>query len=395
MNEPDDPATLAADLRRRIAATGPISIAAFMADALYHPQFGYYTGSDPIGAAGDFITAPEISQMFGELLGLWCAETWMRLGRPDPVALIELGPGHGTLMQDALRAVTISCPTFAAAARVHLVETSPRLRQRQQALLGKQDPPPTWHDRLDTVPALPSLVIANEVFDALPIRQFQRTEAGWCERLVDVDPNDPSPSFRFGLGRPSGAAEALLPDAVRRAPLGSVVEICPAALALTETLASLLADAGGAALFIDYGYVGPRTGETLQGVRRHRPESVLAAPGRTDLTAHVDFAALADTAVQAGTVVFGPIAQGTFLRRLGIETRATLLARQATPLQKTELDSALTRLIAPDQMGTLFKAMCLTGPTFPGPPAGFEAPEQWGRDDDVGDAPEIPDGGQS
>lgn len=379
-------ADLGARLRRRIAATGPISIADFMAEALYHPTFGVYAAGDPIGASGDFITAPEISQMFGELLGLWCADTWLQMGRPDPVALVELGPGHGTLMHDALRAIERAVPAFAQAATVHLVEISPSLRARQQALLGGRVPPPHWHDDLATVPALPALVIANEVFDALPVRQYQRSAAGWCERLVYLDPEadpgavDGGSGLRFGLGAPlpAEAARALLPASLLDAPVGSVIERSPAALGLARALAERLVASGGAALIVDYGYLGPSTGETLQAVRAHRPVPMLAAPGRADLTAHVDFTAVTEAARGAGAAVFGPLGQGPFLTRLGIDARTAALARTADERQRAALEAGRKRLIETDQMGTLFKVLCVCGRGAPVVPAGFDPSERLG-----------------
>ncbi|HYD30680.1 MAG TPA: class I SAM-dependent methyltransferase [Azospirillaceae bacterium] len=359
-------------LRRRIAVEGPMTVAAFMAEALGHPRLGYYMTRDPFGTAGDFTTAPEISQMFGELIGLWCAHVWSRMGAPRRVVLVELGPGRGTLMQDALRAAAL-VPAFREAIEPHLVETSPMLRQRQQATLaalpfaGKG---PTWHDHLATVPEGPTLAIANEFFDALPIRQFVRTPEGWAERLVDANPD--GAGLRFVLDRRSlgGAAEAMLPESVRAAPEGSVAEICPAGEVIAAELADRLVRHDGAALLIDYGHARSAAGETLQAVRRHTFAPVLEKPGEADLTAHVDFEVLARAARQTGARVHGPITQGAFLANLGIRERAAILRRAASVAQAADIDAALRRLIEPEEMGTLFKVMALTDPRQE-PPVGF------------------------
>lgn len=371
--------SLAHHLARRILLDGPLSVAAFMAEALGHPRFGYYMRQDPFGVSGDFTTAPEISQMFGELVGLWCIDTWARLGGPAPFHLVELGPGRGTLMQDALRAASV-VPAFRTAAQVHLVETSPTLRARQRQTLG--DLPVTWHDRLEDVPEGPTLIVANEFFDALPIRQIQKTSHGWFERLVDIDPaaqnTDDPPRFRFVLEAFGSSGARLIPASLRDAPEGSVVEVSPASQAVARLIGERLAAHPGAALVIDYGYAhGPAVGDTLQALRKHAYAPVLESPGEADLTAHVDFAAIAAAAreggSQGGADSFGPVDQGEWLVRLGIQPRAAGLKRNATPKQAADIDSALNRLIANDQMGTLFKALALASPGL-GTPAGFEVP---------------------
>jgi NADH dehydrogenase [ubiquinone] 1 alpha subcomplex assembly factor 7 len=353
-------------LAARIRATGPITLADWMAEALTHPALGYYRRGDPLGAAGDFITAPEISQMFGELIGLWLVAAWERLGRPDPVALAELGPGRGSLMADALRAARVR-PEFGAAVRLHLVESSPGLRGRQAAALASARP--EWHDGFETVPEAPLLLIANEFFDALPIRQFQRAEAGWCERMVALD--DSGDRFRWVLAPPSAAAEALLAPEHLQAAVGTVAEISPAAQGLAAAIGARLAAAPGAALIVDYGHDRSAPGDTLQAVHRHAPADPLEDPGEADLTAHVDFAALARAARTAGAEAHGPVAQGAFLRTLGIELRAERLLARATPEQAHAIRSGLSRLIDAAEMGRLFRVLALTSPGF-GPPAGFE-----------------------
>ncbi|MDP6788057.1 MAG: SAM-dependent methyltransferase [Rhodospirillales bacterium] len=358
---------LADQLRRTIAHHGPITVAAYMETVLAHPRHGVYASRDPFGAEGDFITAPEISQMFGELIGLWCAVVWRAMGGPDPVALVELGPGRGTLIADALRAARGQAP-FLGAARLHLVETSRRLRDRQREALAATDlaHPPAWHDTLDDVPDDAMLVVANEFFDALPVRQFQQTPQGWRERLIDIDPDG---GFGFTLA-PSAAAQALVPASLGSSPPGSVFEVSPSAIAIAHALGRRLARRGGAALIIDYGHTDSAAGDTLQAVRRHRFHDALDAPGTADVTAHVDFAALGRAAGEGGAAVHGPVPQGVFLESLGIGARATALRAGATPEQAREVAAARRRLVDPAEMGTLFKVMAVTAPAAP-PPPGF------------------------
>lgn len=354
-------------LRRRIAQAGPISIADFMAEALGHPDHGYYMTRDPLGAAGDFVTAPEVSQMFGELIGLWCAELWHGAGAPRPVRLVELGPGRGSLMADALRAARMM-PGFADALSVHLVETSPILEAMQRHTLAGHAA--QWHRSLDAVPDGPLLLIANEFFDALPVRQFQFTPDGWRERMVGLA--EDGESFRIGLAPDGTAAEALIPEGIRAAARpGDVAEVCPAGISMMDALARRIASQGGGALIVDYGHAASAVGETLQAVRRHARHDPLEAPGEADLTAHVDFAALARAAREAGAAAHGPVPQGLFLSRLGIAERAARLARDATTLQAHDIEAAQRRLIAAEEMGTLFKALAVVPQDAPAPP-GFE-----------------------
>jgi len=360
-------------LAARIAANGPFSVAEFMAEALGHRQFGYYRRGDPLGAAGDFTTAPEISQMFGELVGLWCVNCWLALGRPTPFVLAELGPGRGTLMADALRALD-TVAACRAAARIHLVETSPALRVRQRAALP--DVEVCWHDRIDDLPMLPTIWIANEFFDALPIEQFVCQPGGWRRRLVDLarDGTDEAPRFIFSHAAEPCAATDLPAAARAPAPPGAVAESSPSGRQIAAEIARRIRSFTGAALIVDYGYAGPAIGDTLQAVRAHQYAPVLDAPGMADLTAHVDFAALAEAAGGLGAACWGPITQGEFLRRLGIEVRAQKLAATATPAQRADIDAASQRLIGDAQMGTLFKVMALAPRAAP-PPAGFLAHE--------------------
>jgi len=349
-------------IAQRIAEKGPLSVADYMANALTDPEHGYYMGRDPLGVAGDFITAPEISQMFGELIGLWCAEAWQRLGAPAPVALVELGPGRGTLMADALRAAR-QVPAFARAVRVHLVEASPTLRARQAETL--QNAEPTWHETLVDVPELPLLLIANEFFDALPVRQVVKQADGWGERLVGLDAQGAALAFTASPADP--ALDSLVPEALRAAPPGSLFEVSPAGQEAAREIGRRLQAQGGAALIIDYGHQESALGETLQAVRQHAPHDVLGDPGTADLTCHVDFAAMARAAREAGAAAHGPVTQGAFLERLGIAARAAHLMEKATPSQREDIRSARLRLTAPDRMGELFKVLALT-------PEGFEPP---------------------
>ncbi|MBI3706803.1 MAG: SAM-dependent methyltransferase [Proteobacteria bacterium] len=351
-------------LTAAIARDGPLPVDRYMALCLDHPEHGYYRRGDPLGARGDFITAPEISQIFGELIGLWAAEIWAGMGRPRPVHLVELGPGHGTLMADTLRAVEQAAPDFRAALRLHLVEISRKLRARQHHNLARARP--VWHETFASVPDGPAIVLANEFFDALPIRQFQRDGSGWRERLIDVDADG---RFRSVLGR--AVADPPLAPAQRAAPVGAIVEICPDGIALARTLGARVATQGGAALIVDYGPPLSGWGDTLQAVRRHARADPLAAPGLTDLTAHVDFTRLAAAARDSAAVAYGPVPQGTFLHRLGIAARAAILLRSATARQARDIAAGVTRLIAPTEMGTLFKALAIAGSRQPTPP-GFD-----------------------
>ncbi|MSO93130.1 MAG: class I SAM-dependent methyltransferase [Rhodospirillales bacterium] len=361
---PSSPAFLARHLRQRIQREGPLTVAAFMEDAAGHPRFGYYATRDPLGAGGDFTTAPEISQMFGELIGLWCAVVWDAIGKPDPVQWVELGPGRGTLMADALRA-TAKVPGFIDAVRLHMIERSPVLRARQKETLARAGRDAQWHDDVSDVPAGPAIVVANEFFDALPIRQFERTQAGWCERLVDVAEasEQEEHAFRFVLSPPPEKLHPI-PERLRDAPAGAVVEVCPQALRILHTIATRLAGEGGAAVIVDYGHPESAIGDTLQAVKGHAFADVLASPGELDLTAHVDFGALRDVAAGAGARAHGPVSQGAFLEWLGISARTETLLARASPSQARGIRSAKARLVEPDGMGALFKVFGVSGPAL-------------------------------
>jgi NADH dehydrogenase [ubiquinone] 1 alpha subcomplex assembly factor 7 len=358
---------LEAELRAIIAASGPIPISRYMALCLAHPEHGYYMNRDPLGRAGDFITAPEISQMFGELIGLWAAAVWQQMGSPRTIRLIELGPGRGTMMADALRAAR-ALPAFQSALQVHLVETSPQLVRRQRATLGELDVPIHWHQNLAEVAEGVAIILANEFFDALPVHQAVKGVGGWHERLVGLDDGG---RLAFAVApTPSPPIAARMPRRLdAEATPGAIFEWrCADGM---HALAARVANEG-AALIIDYGQAESALGDTLQAVRGHRYAEVLAAPGEADLTAHVDFTALRAAAEHAGARVHGPVGQGVLLRRLGIETRAARL-KAAAPTKAAAIDAALARLTAPGPtgMGTLFKALALSAPQL-GPLPGFD-----------------------
>jgi NADH dehydrogenase [ubiquinone] 1 alpha subcomplex assembly factor 7 len=355
---------LATRLQRHIRAHGPLTIAAFMAMALHDPRDGYYARRQPLGASGDFITAPEISQIFGELIGLWCADLWQRMGRPDPVIFAELGPGRGVLTEDFLRAVS-GVPGFLQAIRLHLVEASPLLRAEQQRRLAAADP--VWLADADALPDGPLLLVANEFLDALPIRQLVRGDTHWAERLVALDG---AGRLCFAEGPETPVLTLLVPLERRDAPPGTIVELCSAAATLAASLAERLSRQSGAALFIDYGYSQDSSGSTLAAIGGHRATEILDAPGTADLSAHADFAAVAAAVRAGGAMVYGPVPQGDFLCALGAELRLAALLRQARPDQRAALETGLRRLIDPAEMGTLFKALAMTSPGLPAP-AGF------------------------
>jgi NADH dehydrogenase [ubiquinone] 1 alpha subcomplex assembly factor 7 len=357
--------TLEQRLIRRILAEGPITVADYMAQVLTDPEAGYYTTRDPLGAEGDFVTAPEVSQMFGELIGLWGAEAWQRQGRPGRMLWAELGPGRGSLSADALRAARM-VPGFAEALELHLVEVSPTLREAQARTLAGQNP--AWHAELAGLPEAPALIVANEFFDALPVRQMEKTPTGWCERLVGYDPE--ADRLIWALTRPSARAAGYVPAALRDAPPGAVFEVSPAGLTLAAELGRRVAAQGGAALILDYGRAESACAATLQAVRRHARAEVLQEPGTADLTAHVDFQLLAQAAREAGAEAHGPVGQGSFLRALGLDQRTAILQRQAGPEKSEAIERARARLVDADQMGELFKALAIVPPGY-GVPAGF------------------------
>lgn len=343
---------LGTEIAGLIASDGPMPVSRYMALALGHPRHGYYMTRDPFGTDGDFTTAPEISQVFGELIGVWAAAVWDALGRPAEVRLVELGPGRGTLMADLVRAVR-ALPDFHAALDIHLVETSPVLAAQQTRTLAA-----TGHADLAAVPAGPTILIANEFLDALPVRQFVLTERGWRERVVGIAEG----RLAFGLA-PDPVSPALIPERLRQGPPGAAFELCPAFEALAGLLAGRADAAPLAALFVDYGHAASAHGETLQAVKAHRFVDPLAEPGEADLTAHVDFEALARAARDARLEVSPVVAQRDFLFRLGLAERAEALAR-ANPAAFEVVKAGVERLIdpSPTGMGALFKAVTLHSP---------------------------------
>lgn len=361
------PSPLETELRVRLGADGPITVAEYMTLCLAHPRYGYYVTRDPFGARGDFITAPEVSQMFGELIGVWMAAVWQQMGAPPRVRIVELGPGRGTLMSDALRAAKVM-PDFLAAASVHLVEISPALKAKQQESLRAVTAPVTWHASMDAVPEGPAIVIANEFFDALPVHQAVKTLQGWCERRVGIE----SDRLVFtSAAQPLVGIDARLPASAGRAADGAIFEWRDDDVA--RTVGARLAQ-GGAALVIDYGHVATAIGDTLQALGGHAFADPLAMPGEVDLTAHVDFAALVRAATSTGAAAFGPITQRELLLRLGIAARAAKLKEKAAPDVVAQIDAALARLTgnSRNDMGSLFKATAFAHPALGAPPA-FEA----------------------
>ena len=354
-------APLLLKLRERIGRDGPLTVGDYMHLCVGDPEHDYWRRRDTIGAAGDFVTAPEISQIFGELIGLWCAVTWQQLGSSAPLRLVELGPGRGTLMRDALRAAR-RMPGFVAAANVHLVEISEPLRRVQQETLASAPDQPaiTWHRDVAEVPDGPAIIVANEFLDALPIRQLVRADSAWHERVVALDA---AGALTFAQGR-----KVDQPAGVPREPQpGTIVELRDGEAHLLAQLAARTQPF--VALLIDYGPASAAVGDTLQAVRRHQYADPLVEPGTADLTAHVLFATLADKARAAGLAADGPITQAEFLGRLGIAERATRLMA-GNPGKAAQIEAGVQRLMAPTGMGQLFKALAVRSPALP-PPAPF------------------------
>ena len=351
-------------LAREIALTGPMTVADYVTRCLHDPRGGYYATRPALGATGDFITAPMISQMFGELIGLWAAEVWNRLGAPERVRLVEVGPGDGTLMADALRAARVA-PGFLEAIDLVLIEPSAPLRAVQARMLAEADVHPRWVSGLNSVETdAPVILIANEVLDCLPARQFVKTEDGWAERRVGVT-DDSDLTFGLvaitgGFTRPAFAVEP-----------GQTIEISEQQAAFGRDLGALIKAASGAALLIDYGRAAPEAGDTLQALRRHQKVDPLADPGEADLTQWADFPTVLEAALRSGADVTGCMGQGEFLHLLGIEARADRL-KAGRPDAAPVIDRQLARLTADDQMGTLFKVAGVFSPKSLVVP-GFEA----------------------
>jgi NADH dehydrogenase [ubiquinone] 1 alpha subcomplex assembly factor 7 len=349
------------EVKRLIKRSGPMPVWRYMDLCLSHPQHGYYISRDPLGREGDFITAPEVSQMFGELLGLWAASVWKAIGSPQLFRLIELGPGRGTMMSDALRALRVLPPLYQTLS-VHMVEINPVLREKQKATLtGLRNV--SWHERIDEVPEGPCVIFANEYFDVLPIHQMVHRETGWHERVITLDDDE---NFVYGLAPdPTPGFEALVPPLVAAAPLGAIFEWRPDNEIMT--LARRVRDQRGAALIIDYGHIRSDVGDTFQAIARHSFADPLKTPGLADITAHVDFEALSCAAEAVGARAHGPVTQGEFLQRLGIETRALTLMQKASHEVSEDISNGLKRLIGGGQagMGSLFKVLGISDPDIP------------------------------
>jgi len=361
------------EIKNLLKSSGPMPVWRYMELCLTHPKFGYYVSRDPLGREGDFTTAPEVSQMFGELLGLWAASVWKSMGSPPLLRLIELGPGRGTMMADALRALRVLPPLYQSLS-IHLVEINPVLREKQASALGAARSI-TWHENIDDVPEGPAVIFANEYFDVLPIHQMVRQESGWHERTVEIAHDG---KLMFGSAtQPTPRFEVLLPPLVRAAPVGAVFEWRPD----TEMMkiASRVRDQDGAALIIDYGHVRSDAGDTFQAIARHSFADPLKSPGHADVTAHVDFEALARAAEGLGARVHGPVPQGEFLKRLGIETRAVTLMSKASAEVSEDISSAMKRLVGGGRggMGSMFKVLAVSEPNLTSL-AGFneDRPEQ-------------------
>jgi NADH dehydrogenase [ubiquinone] 1 alpha subcomplex assembly factor 7 len=351
---------LLSEIKKLITSAGPMPVWRYMQMCLTHPQHGYYVSRDPLGREGDFVTAPEVSQMFGELLGLWAASVWKAMGAPPLIRLVELGPGRGTMMADALRAIRVLPPLYQAIS-VHLIEINPVLRDKQRdALSGVRTL--RWHANIDEVPPGPAIILANEYFDVLPIHQVVKRATGWHERVVEIDGDG---KLAFGVAaEPMPRFEILLPPVVREAPLGAIFEWRQDAEIMK--IASRVRDQGGAALIIDYGHLRSDAGDTFQAIARHNFTDPLKDPGMADVTAHVDFQALGRAAEDVGARVHGPVQQGEFLKRLGIETRAVTLMAKASHEVSEDISEALTRLVEGGRsgMGEMFKVIGISDPAI-------------------------------
>jgi NADH dehydrogenase [ubiquinone] 1 alpha subcomplex assembly factor 7 len=344
--------SLTTHLKTLISQTGPLTIAQFMHEALAHPQFGYYQKQDPFGRGGDFITAPEISQMFGELIGIWCAYAWESIGGTN-CALVELGPGRGTLMKDLLRG-TKHIQNFHNSIEIHMVETSPTLQQIQKDNLSGSHANISWHNDIHSLPEKPLIIIANEFFDALPIHQYEKTDAGWRERMVGL--KDGELVFTYSNPLPDSVTQHLQGHTATKK--GSIIETCPQAISITRSLSERIAKQDGVALIIDYGYTHG-SGDTLQAVKNHHYHPILKDIGDADITAHVDFSAIAEAAQSSGLNASDTITQRNLLISLGIELREQALLKNASPAQQSDIRTATDRLINPEEMGTLFKTIAL------------------------------------
>ncbi|AHC73351.1 aby [Candidatus Endolissoclinum faulkneri L5] len=344
-------------MRQRVEADGPMALSEVMKCTLTHPCFGYYATRNPLGALGDFVTAPEISQMFGELIGLWAVVSWQQIGSPRRFNFIELGPGSGMMMNDALRASQL-VPDFHVALDLHLVEASLALRKIQKNSLAGYAP--TWHNDVYSLPCGPSIIIANEFFDAMPITQLVRGSLGWHERRLSFDQQTKMPIWTV-MAETSHLASLLHPKVLTTGQVGEIAEVSSFSLSIADALARRLVSEGGVALVIDYGYCNSALGDTLQAVKKHKFVDVLENLGQSDLTAHVDFAALSAAVNKAGAIAYGPITQSAFLLSLGIIQRTYNLMKKSNYKQARSIEAAMVRLIDSKAMGSLFKVSAWSG----------------------------------
>lgn len=350
-------------LIKLIKLHGPLSISNYMTEALTNPKYGYYTNQQPFGEQGDFVTAPEVSQMFGELIGLWFADVWLKMKKPRKVHLIELGPGNGTLMADFLRVIKV-LPDFLETIELHFVEASPQLIEIQKKKFKDFNNEKSWHETVkgaltaanDEEGLEVTFIIANEFFDALPLRQFQKGDLGWHERMVTVGENGKNLEIMLS---PFPVQDIQLNTTLLQAEQHSVIEVSPMSDFVTFEISKHFKTNKGAALFIDYGYDEHRTGETLQAVENHNYQDIFEKPGNADLSSHVNFKRIHDIVSECGLTPYGPTYQRKFLSAMGIEERAKTLLKEATPEQTQDIISALKRLISPDEMGTLFKVCAI------------------------------------
>jgi len=350
---------LARKIANLIQQTGPLKISDYFSLCLADPDHGYYQSRDPFGQSGDFITAPEISQLFGEMIGVFLVQAWRAQGAQEKARIVEIGPGRGTLMSDALRVIARLAPELYEGATIHMVETSERLRNVQRQTLVRIKKRISWHDAFEEIPAGFTLMVANELFDAIPIRQFVKTPQGFCERMVGLDDNG---KLAFGLG-PGGLDTTLLPIEETAVPEGAIFEISPARSAVMQSVAAKIVRDGGTALTIDYGHTITGFGDTLQAVHRHEFDPPLARPGEADLTSHVDFQVLAETAMAVGAHVHRTMNQGDFLLGLGIVERAGALGSGRDSLTQATISDAVNRLAGEGEgrMGALFKVLAISG----------------------------------
>ena len=350
-----------------IAMSGPMSISQYMHLCNAHPQLGYYSTGNPVGKDGDFITAPEVSQMFGELIGLWCLQAWQTMNCPDPIQIVELGPGRGTMIADIIRSIG-SSRKFSSATEICLIETSPSLKSEQQSRLAETNIPIQWIQNIGELPPVPAILIANEFLDAIPFRQFVKSNDSWRELCVGLNPDSQLEDSQliFVIGS-SGLEEGLLPPGHENEPDGAIFEYAPAREAVSILIARHIKTYGGVALLIDYGHEISGFGDTFQAVQSHKPVSTLANPGQSDLTSHVDFQAISDVATCIGLKAGNILTQQDFLLAMGLLERAGRLGQGRSGAVQQKIQQDVNRLVADDQMGKLFKVLCLTQSEYPMP----------------------------